>query len=124
MPAVQKVIERVIGQKYNFFYLKTYFLNIILEKKNLGIKPKLTINPDEAVSLGAAVMAGTLDGVLSNMQVMSSWQAALFRTFYENYNSTTEFIESSQIIEPDLKVLKPTEEKISVNNYFKRNSKK
>ena len=124
MPAVQKIIERVIGQKYNFFYLKTYFLNIILEKKFLGIKPKLTINPDEAVSLGAAVMAGTLDGVLSNMQVMSSWQAALFRTFYENYNSTTEFIESSQIIEPDLKVLKPTEEKISLNNYFKRNSKK
>ena len=69
-------------------------------------------------------MAGTLDGVLSNMQVMSSWQAALFRTFYENYNSTTKFIESSPSIEPNSKVLKPKEEKISLNNYFKRNSKK
>ena len=51
-----------------------------------GVKPRLTVNPDEAVSLGAAVLAGTLDGTLNNMQVMSSWQAALYRAFYENYN--------------------------------------
>ena len=50
-----------------------------------GITPRLTVNPDEAVSLGAAILAGTLDGTVENMQVMSSWQAALYRAFYDDY---------------------------------------
>lgn len=48
-----------------------------------GIKPKLTVNPDEAVSLGAAVLAGILDGDIKDMQVMSAWQAAMYRVFYD-----------------------------------------
>ena len=35
-----------------------------------GIDPRRTVNPDEAVSLGAAVMAGILDGDVTDMQVM------------------------------------------------------
>lgn len=57
------------------------------------MKPRITVNPDEAVSLGAAVLAGTLDGTLSNMQVMSTWKAALYRAFYENYNQNAPAIE-------------------------------
>ena len=41
------------------------------------------VNPDEAVSLGAAVLAGILDGDITNMSVMSAWQAAMYRAFYE-----------------------------------------
>jgi hypothetical protein len=36
--------------------------NSRLVKIITGIEPKKTVNPDEAVSLGAAVMAGILDG--------------------------------------------------------------
>jgi molecular chaperone DnaK len=32
-----------------------------------GVDPRRTVNPDEAVSLGAAVMAGILDGSVKNM---------------------------------------------------------
>ena len=35
-----------------------------------GIDPRRTVNPDEAVSLGAAVMAGILDGDVTDMQVI------------------------------------------------------
>jgi hypothetical protein len=46
-----------------------------------GVQPRQTVNPDEAVSLGAAVMAGIMDGDITDMQVMSAWQAALYRAF-------------------------------------------
>ena len=58
-----------------------------------GKEPRFTVNPDEAVSLGAAVMAGIMDGTVQGMQVLSSWQAAMYRAFYENQlesNSTSE----------------------------------
>ena len=48
-----------------------------------GIEPKSSINPDEAVSLGAAVLAGIMDGDIKNMEVMSAWQAAMYKAFYE-----------------------------------------
>lgn len=53
-----------------------------------GVDPRRTVNPDEAVSLGAAVMAGILDGDITDMQVLSAWQAAMYRAFYEEYRST------------------------------------
>jgi hypothetical protein len=48
-----------------------------------GINPKFTVNPDEAISLGAAVLAGILDGDIEGMQVMSAWQSALARAKLE-----------------------------------------
>ncbi len=48
-----------------------------------GVPPTRTVNPDEAVSLGAAVMAGIMDGDIADMQVMSAWQAAIVRTMYD-----------------------------------------
>lgn len=48
-----------------------------------GLIPRQTVNPDEAVSLGAAIMAGIIDGEVSDMKVMSAWQAAIVRTLYE-----------------------------------------
>jgi molecular chaperone DnaK (HSP70) len=37
------------------------------------------VNPDEAVCLGAGIMAGMLDGVIPGMQVVSHWQSAMLR---------------------------------------------
>ena len=48
-----------------------------------GIEPKSSVNPDEAVSLGAAVLAGIMDGEIRGMDVMSAWQAAMYKAFYE-----------------------------------------
>ena len=48
-----------------------------------GIEPKSSVNPDEAVSLGAAVLAGIMEGEIKNMEVMSAWQAAMYKAFYE-----------------------------------------
>jgi len=39
------------------------------------------------VSLGAAVMAGILDGDITDMQVVSAWQAAMYRAFYDDYRN-------------------------------------
>ena len=48
-----------------------------------GINPRRTVNPDEAVSLGAAILAGMLDGEVTEMKVLSSWQAALQKAYLE-----------------------------------------
>ena len=40
---------------------------------------KSRVNPDEAVSLGAAILAGILDGDVTGMTVMSAWQAEMYR---------------------------------------------
>ncbi len=53
-----------------------------------GVEARRTVHPDEAVSLGAAVMAGILDGDIDDMQVLSAWQAAMYRAFYEDYRNT------------------------------------
>jgi molecular chaperone DnaK (HSP70) len=46
-----------------------------------GVTPKRTVNPDEAVALGAAIQVGILDGDerLSNLQVFSPMKAAMMR---------------------------------------------
>ena len=53
-----------------------------------GISPVVggiggAVNPDEAVSLGAAIMGGILDGTVTNMNVMSAFQSAIYRAFYD-----------------------------------------
>jgi molecular chaperone DnaK len=48
-----------------------------------GVEPLRSMNPDEAVCLGAGTLAGVLDGTIPDMQVVSSWQAAILRTIKE-----------------------------------------
>jgi len=48
-----------------------------------GVEPLRSINPDEAVCFGAGTLAGVLDGTIPDMQVVSSWQAAILRTIKE-----------------------------------------
>jgi heat shock 70kDa protein 1/2/6/8 len=63
MPSIQKLVEVVTG-----------------------IKPKITVNPDEAVALGAGIHAGMLDGSITDLDVMTPMQAAILRAQvdYEN----------------------------------------
>jgi heat shock 70kDa protein 1/2/6/8 len=44
-----------------------------------GVKACMTVNPDEAVALGAAVYAGIMDGEMTGMDVMTAWQASVLR---------------------------------------------
>jgi len=46
-----------------------------------GVTPKRTVNPDEAVALGAAIQVGILDGDerLGDLQVLSPMKAAMMR---------------------------------------------
>lgn len=53
-----------------------------------GIEPRSSVNVDEAVSLGAAVMAGILDGDITDMTVMTAWQAAMVRAFASTATNT------------------------------------
>jgi molecular chaperone DnaK (HSP70) len=48
-----------------------------------GVTPQKTVNPDEAVALGAAIQVGILDGDdrLGGMQVLNPMQAAVLRAF-------------------------------------------
>jgi hypothetical protein len=39
--------------------------------------------------VGAAVMAGILDGDIADMQVVTAWQAAMYRAFYDDYRKGT-----------------------------------
>ncbi|KAJ1430280.1 Hsp70 protein-domain-containing protein, partial [Ochromonadaceae sp. CCMP2298] len=48
-----------------------------------GVEPQRSVNPDEAVCLGAGTMAGILDGSIADMQVMSAWQAAVLQAINE-----------------------------------------
>lgn len=41
------------------------------------------VDPDLAVSLGAAVYAGVMDGDIQGLEVMSAWQAAMYKAFYQ-----------------------------------------
>eukprot|EP00752_Nemacystus_decipiens_P005820 g5262.t1 len=44
-----------------------------------GVKPKRTVDPDRAVALGAAAFAGILEGEVEGQEVMTSWQASIYR---------------------------------------------
>jgi hypothetical protein len=45
--------------------------------------PHSVVHPDEAVCLGAGTLAGMLDGVIPDMQVVSHWQSAMLRFLQE-----------------------------------------
>jgi len=44
-----------------------------------GIVPQKTVNPDECVALGCAVQVGILDGINTELQVLSPIEAAMMR---------------------------------------------
>ncbi len=44
-----------------------------------GVVPQKTVNPDEAVALGCAVQVGILDGINTELQVLSPIEAAMMR---------------------------------------------
>lgn len=44
-----------------------------------GVVPQKTVNPDEAVALGCAVQVGILDGINTDLQVLSPIEAAMMR---------------------------------------------
>eukprot|EP00904_Undaria_pinnatifida_P008545 jgi/Undpi1/4820/HiC_scaffold_19.g08173.m1 len=44
-----------------------------------GVMPKRTVDPDLAVALGAAAFAGILEGEVEGQEVMTSWQASIYR---------------------------------------------
>ena len=50
-----------------------------LIKTVTGLPVSTTVNPDEAVALGAAVYAGIMDGEVHGIEVLTAWQAALLR---------------------------------------------
>jgi len=56
MPSIQRLVEAVTGRK-----------------------PRVTVNPDEAVALGAGIHAGVLDGTIEDMEMMTPMQAAIAR---------------------------------------------
>ncbi|CAM9340575.1 unnamed protein product [Ectocarpus sp. 6 AP-2014] len=49
-----------------------------------GVKPKRTVDPDRAVALGAAAFAGILEGEVEGQEVMTSWQASVYRMMARN----------------------------------------
>jgi molecular chaperone DnaK (HSP70) len=48
-----------------------------------GVRPRTTVNPDEAVALGAGIQAGILDGSITDMEMMTPMQAAVIRGLHE-----------------------------------------
>ena len=44
-----------------------------------GRNPQRSVNPDEAVAIGAAIQAGIYQGDISKLYVMDSFQASLMR---------------------------------------------
>jgi molecular chaperone DnaK (HSP70) len=60
MPSIQRLVEAVTG-----------------------IKPRTTVNPDEAVALGAGIHAGVLDGTIEDMEMMTPMQSAILRGLME-----------------------------------------
>lgn len=45
----------------------------------IGVVPQKTVNPDECVALGCAVQVGILDGINTDLQVLSPIEAAMMR---------------------------------------------
>lgn len=67
---------------------------INLVKKLTGSHPLRTLNPDEAICLGAGVMSGILDGHVGEMRVVSQMESAVLKFLAEEkMNGNTELFE-------------------------------
>lgn len=56
-----------------------------------GVVPQKTVNPDECVALGCAVQVGILDGINTELQVLSPIEAAMMRALAKKRGVTVEF---------------------------------
>ena len=67
-----------------------------------GVVPQKTVNPDEAVALGCAVQVGILDGINTDLQVLSPIEAAMMRALAKkrglDVDEDDEFAELSEMI--------------------------
>lgn len=50
-----------------------------------GLKADFTVNPDEAVALGAAIQAGILEGQLDGISVMDVWQSKFLNALGKDF---------------------------------------
>lgn len=58
-----------------------------------GVVPQKTVNPDECVALGCAVQVGILDGINTELQVLSPIEAAMMRALAKKRGVTVDFDE-------------------------------
>jgi len=66
----------LVGGATRMAAIKTFVKNMT------GIDPKEgSINPDEAVALGAAIQAGIYQGTVKDLMVLDPWKASLMRAF-------------------------------------------
>jgi molecular chaperone DnaK (HSP70) len=56
--------------------------------------PHSAVHPDEAVCLGAGTLAGMLDGVIPDMQVVSHWQSAMLRFLQEEKSKGNDILQA------------------------------
>jgi len=56
-----------------------------------GVVPQKTVNPDECVALGCAVQVGILDGINTELQVLSPIEAAMMRALAKKRGVTIDF---------------------------------
>ena len=56
-----------------------------LLRVTFGIEPQRTVDPDEAVALGAAIHAGMMDGdgALASLDVLNPFQASVLRYLHK-----------------------------------------
>ncbi len=54
-----------------------------------GVVPQRTVNPDECVALGCAVQVGILDGINTELQVLSPIEAAMMRALAKKRGMNT-----------------------------------
>jgi hypothetical protein len=58
-----------------------------------GVVPQKTVNPDECVALGCAVQVGILDGINTELQVLSPIEAAMMRALAKKRGVNVDFDE-------------------------------
>jgi len=65
-------------------------------ENTMGRKPNVSlVNPDEAVALGAAIHAGSLEGTIENVQTLNSMQASLIRALTAKMQSSADGVDES-----------------------------
>jgi len=66
-----------------------------------GVQPRRTVDPMQAVALGAAVQAGVLSGEIKDVRVLDSWQSSILELIEELEQDGAEGIEDENIDEEE-----------------------
>jgi len=53
-----------------------------------GVRTQLTVDPDEAVALGAGIQAAIMDGIITDLDILTPMQAAVIRALAEQEQKT------------------------------------